>query len=91
MILSEEEREVLERNIAEADEVRQLKNQYLDRYFEDRELQLFNALKSIPLGNTDALNNLHHQLKATEALKLELQSAINSGVMANQTLDEAQK
>ena len=77
--------------IAAAREVRTLKNGVLDNFFENKDRQFFETFKQIPIGSVDDLVNLHTQVKSLNALRVELQSVLNTGKMAQVKLDELNK
>jgi len=84
-------KDILEDEIERARQVSKLKSQILDTFFKEKEQQLFNYIKQIPLGDTDQLVTVHHQLMSLNALQVELQTAIDTGKMAQISLDAATK
>ena len=81
--MNPEEQEQLEGEVDKSRQVKQLKNAFLDKFFEDKERQIFNALKELPLGSNDDLNNIHMMLKSMMALKSEVNTAMNTGKLAS--------
>lgn len=81
------EQEQLENEVEATREVKQLRSKFLDKFFLDKERQLFEAIKDIPIGDGAALENIHHQLKSLNALQVEIQTVMNTGKMANMSLE----
>ena len=79
--------EILEDEIVIARDVKRLKDSFLDQFFKDKEQQLFDHFKRIPIGAANDLVELHHQLKSMNALQVEIQSAMDTGKMAQIGLD----
>jgi len=83
----------LEDELYEARQAKRLRKDFLGDFFRDKEAQILDLIKELPLGSTDALVNAHHQLKSLNALQMELQTVINTGKMADvekqQALDKA--
>lgn len=84
----------LQEELHEARVAKRLRNDFLGDFFKDKEKILYDAFKEVPLGNTAALVNLHHQIKSLNALQVEIESVINTGKMAqvaqNKILDKAE-
>jgi len=76
-----------EEEIRQAGEVKKLKNSFLDAFFEEKEQQIFQFIKELPLGSTEDLSEAHHQLKALNALMVQIQSVMDSGKMSQMMLD----
>jgi len=74
-----------------ADEVRRLKRAFLDEFFEKKTEFLFEYVKSLPLGSHDDLVEAHHQIKALEALKQEVNTVLETGKMATFTLERRER
>jgi len=83
----------LAEELYEARVAKRLRNDFLGDFFKDKEKILYEAFKDVPLGNTEALVNLHHQIKSLNSLQMEIESVINTGKMAqveqNKILDKA--
>ena len=82
---------ILEDEVEHARQVSKLKNQYLDTFFKEKEQQIFDYFKQIPLGDKDQLVTVHHQLMSLNALQVELQTAMDTGKMAQISLDAAKE
>lgn len=80
----------LQEEIAKATSARSLKRQMLDDFFEEKQHMLFEAFKHARIGDTERLVDLHHQLKSVNALRVEIESHIETGQMARQMLDETE-
>ena len=80
--------EQCEREVIKTREVKRLKDKFLDKFFEDKDAQLFAMFKETPLGAADALNAIHHQLKSLNALRAEVSSVMDTGRMAGIMLDK---
>ncbi len=84
----------LAEELYEARVAKRLRNDFLGDFFKDKEKVLYDAFREVPLGNTEALVNLHHQIKSLNALQMEIESVINSGKMSqlakNKMLDKAE-
>ena len=81
-----EEQEQLENEVEATRHVKQLKDKFLDKFFEDKERQIFESLKALPLGSVDDLNSIHMMLKSVMSLKSEVNSVMNTGKMASLSL-----
>jgi len=81
-------RSKLEDEVVRATKVRKLKDAFLDQFFQEKEAQLFEHFKSIPIGASDDLVEIHHQLKSMNALKVAVQSVMDTGKMARIELDD---
>lgn len=84
----QDEESLLRDEVKKADEVRRLKRAFLDEFFETKTQLLFNYIKTLPLGSRDDLVDAHHQIKALEALKQEVNTVIETGKMAAFTLEK---
>lgn len=81
----------LEDEINIATQVRRIKVSFLDKFFEEKEAQIFELFKATPIGSSDDLVEIHHQLKSLNALRVEIQSAMDTGKMAQMELDTMDK
>jgi len=86
--MNPDQHEQCENEVEATREVKQLKSKFLDKFFADKEAQLFEALRQTPIGAIDNLNNIHHQLKSLNALQTEIQTVLNTGHMADIMLAE---
>ena len=84
--MNETEQDQLEQEVTATKEVKRLKIKFLDKFFEDKEAQIFELFKQTPLGSVDDLNNMHHQLKSLNALQTEVNTVMNTGKMAEMSL-----
>lgn len=80
------EQEQLENEIEATREVKQLKSKFLDKFFEAKKLQIFEAIKELPLGSGDDLTSMHMMLKSIAALESEVNTVMNTGKMASMSL-----
>jgi len=64
-----------EQQIETGKEVRALKSKFLDKFFETKEQVLWEAFQE---ARPEDLNQIHLTLKALQALKLEVQNALDS-------------
>ncbi|RLC97844.1 MAG: hypothetical protein DRI46_12300 [Chloroflexi bacterium] len=89
------ENAILEEELYEAKLAKRIRNDFLGDFFRDKEQQIFDLIKALPIGSGDDLINAHHQLKSLNALQQEIQSVENTGKMAEvalkQALDKADK
>ena len=83
-----EEQEQLENEVEATREVKKLKSKFLDKFFKNKERQIFEAMKELPLGSSDDLNTMHMMLKSVAALESEVNTVMNTGKMANMSLAE---
>lgn len=83
--------EDLKNEVHLSDQVKRLKVLFLDSFFKQKEQQLFDLLRTTPLGDAAAVVAIHHQLKSLNALQVEIQSYIDTGKMAQVGLDDAEK
>ena len=83
-----EQQEQCENEVEATREVKQLKSKFLDEFFAGKEQQLFQLLRQIPLGSSDELSNIHHQLMSMNALQVEIQTVMDTGKMAQMSLDQ---
>lgn len=81
-----EHQEQFENEVEETRKMKTLKNKFLDKFFEDKEAQLFNAFKNCPLGDEKVLAGIHMAYKSMHALQSEVQSVMNTGKMAEMSL-----
>lgn len=78
----------LDFEMGQARQAKQLKNHFLDQFFIDKEQQLFNHIKNLPIGDVDRLVDAHHQLKSLGALRLEIETVVDTGKLAEAGLRE---
>jgi len=86
--MNPESREQFEKEVDKANSVKKLKDKFLDEFFKNKEAQIFEAMKGLPLGDADALNSMHMMLKSMQSLQSEVNTAMNSGNMAAMSLSE---
>ena len=84
----QQEEALLREEVKRADEIRRLKRAFLDEFFERKTEFLFEYVKNLPLGNHEDLVEAHHQIKALEALKQEVNTVLETGKMATFTLKQ---
>ena len=88
---SDQTRAILNDEVSQGRNVARIKNQFLDEFFQDKEKQIFELIKSLPIGSRDELVDVHHQLKSLNALQVEVQTVMDSAKLAkHQLLDESQ-
>jgi siroheme synthase (precorrin-2 oxidase/ferrochelatase) len=58
------------------------KTRFLDTFFERKDDELWDAFQDAPIGDTEALEAIHHQCKSLNAMRLEVQAAEDTGKMA---------
>jgi len=86
--LEPDEQEQLEKEVEETHEVKRLKSKFLDTFFENKKRQIFEAMKELPLGAVDDLNAMHMMLKSIIALESEVNTVMNTGKMAEMSLQQ---
>ncbi len=82
-----ERQDRLETELHEAKQAKQLKSQLLNDFFEEKDAQLWDAFKRVPVRDRDALIEVHHAVIALDALRSELQAFEDSGKLAQAELD----
>jgi len=82
------EREQLEVEVDKSHQVKRLKDKFLDKFFADKERQIFDSIKALPLGDEKNLNAMHMMLKSMQSLQSEVNTVMNSGTMASMSLSE---
>jgi len=87
-LMRPEDQVQFETEIEETRRVKQLKDKFLDSFFKEKEEQIFELFRNIPIGSADDLVNAHHQLKSLNALQIEVQTVMNTGKMAEMSLQQ---
>lgn len=77
------ESQILERDQAKAKEMKHLKAQVLDEFFDNKQQELVQAFQSVSVGDHKTLIEIHHQYKSLSALYHEVQHVLNSGKLAD--------
>lgn len=72
----------IEEELSAAQRVIQMKAGFLDKFFEDKEGELWRLFNDIRIGDEKALVNLHHQCKSMNALRGEVQNLVDTGKLA---------
>lgn len=72
----------IEEELSAAQLVNKMKSGFLDTFFDRKEIELWQAFNNVSIGDRDALENIHHQYKSLNALRLEVQSVVDTGMMA---------
>jgi len=80
-------RDRLEEDIHKAHEAKRLESQLLNDFFTEKDAQLWDAFKRVPVRDRDALIEVHHAVIALDALRSELQAFEDSGKLAQAELD----
>jgi len=78
----------LEQEVTKAREAKALKSSILTKFFADRDAVLWQAFQDTKLGDNEALIAIHVQLKSLNALKSELRTIEETGLMAQVALDK---
>lgn len=86
-------RDILLEELHEAKAAKRLRDDFLGDFMAGKEAQIFEHIKNLPLGSTDQLIEAHHQLKSLNSLRMEIESVMNTGKLAEaglQQLDTAE-
>ncbi|RLD03264.1 MAG: hypothetical protein DRI65_13230 [Chloroflexota bacterium] len=78
----------LENEVTKAREAKALKSSILNKFFADRDETLWEAFQNTKIGDTEMLAQIHTQLKSLNALKSELRTIEETGLMAQVALDK---
>jgi len=81
-----EEKEQFEDEVETTRQVLQLKDKFLDNFFEDKERQLFDAFRNCDIGDDTGLQAIHMMTKSLNSLQFEIQTVMNTGKMASMSL-----
>ena len=81
-----EDREQFEDEAEASRRVERLKKNFLDKFFEDKERQLFDTFRSCEIGDDDDLKAIHMMSKSLNSLQAEIQTVLNTGKMASLSL-----
>ena len=81
------EKEQVENEVNAARQMQRQKAAWLDEFFERKDLLLWDAFKSVPLRDKDALVDIHHAAKSLESLRQEIQTVMDSGKLAQAALN----
>lgn len=76
------QRSRIEDEIQAAQVVHKIKVQFLDDFFDRKDRELYVAFSRVSLGDAKTLTEIHHQSKSLNALRTEVQSAVNTGKLA---------
>lgn len=72
----------IEDELQAAQAVHKIKVQFLDDFFDRKDKELYAAFRQVSLGDSKTLVEIHHQSKSLNALRMEVQSAVNTGKLA---------
>ncbi len=86
--MNPETKEQLDNEMEASRQMQRIKDKFLDKFFADKEAQVFSAIKDLPLGDVDKLNSLHMMIKSLQSLQSEVNSVMNTGKLANLALAE---
>lgn len=79
---------IYEKEVEQARTVKMLGGAFLDKFFEEKSEQLFEAFKDCAIGDADGLEKIHAAYKSMNALQAEIQTVMNSGKLAQKSLDD---
>ncbi|RKZ07750.1 hypothetical protein DRQ25_10790 [Candidatus Fermentibacteria bacterium] len=77
----------IEQELYEAQEVKKIKIRFLDDFFDRKEKELWDAFGRTKIGDSTSLIEIHHQFKSLNALRAEVQTAVNTGKLAQAEKD----
>lgn len=72
----------IEDELQAAQAVHKIKVQFLDDFFDRKDKELYAAFNRVSLGDAKTLMEIHNQVKSLNALRMEVQSAVNTGKLA---------
>ena len=90
-MLTPQEQQKLQQEIEKANQAKQAYDTYFSHFFERKEQDLLTAFRSTPIGDREALCNIHMLYKSLDAIKTDLIVSIETGILAQHALQEDQQ
>lgn len=86
--MNERDFDIYEKEVEQAHVVKTMGEAFLDKFFKEKNEQLFEAFKDCAIGDADGLEKIHAAYKSMNALQAEIQTVMNSGKLAQKSLDD---